>query len=65
MAWFVEILKSQLEENLTKYCIIKYLILLKLQNMMDTNVDLLQNRLFDKKNFLVAVLKMRIFQAKN
>ena len=37
------IFKIQLEEQfLIKYCVIKLLILLKVQNMMDINVDLLQ-----------------------
>ena len=36
MTWFLEILKMYLEEQLLiKHCLIKYLILLKTQNMMD------------------------------
>ena len=36
MTWLMEILKISLEEQLLiKYCIIKHLILLKFQNMMD------------------------------
>ena len=36
MTWFMEILKMYLEEQLLiKHCVIKYLILLKTQNMMD------------------------------
>ena len=36
MTWFMEILKMYLEEQLLiKYCVIKYLILLKTKNMMD------------------------------
>ena len=38
-----EDLKIKLEEQLLiKHCVIKHLILLKIQNMMDINVDLLQ-----------------------
>ena len=35
------------DQLLIKYCMIKHLILLKIQNMMDINMDLLQ--FFDKK----------------
>ena len=39
MAWLIEILKIYLEEWLMiKYYVIKYLILLKIQNMIDGNV---------------------------
>ena len=39
MAWILEILKIYLEEwQMIKYYVIKYLILLKIQNMMDGNV---------------------------
>ena len=42
MTWLMEILKIKLEEQLLmKYCIIKHLILLKIQNMMDVNAELL------------------------
>ena len=43
MAWLMVILKIELEEQLLiKYCVIKHLILLKIQNMMDISVDLLR-----------------------
>ena len=50
----MEILKVYIEEQLLiKYYVIKHLILLKIQNMMDINVDLLQAsmvyKFFDKK----------------
>ena len=57
-----------------KICMIKHLILLKSQNIMDINMDLLQCSIsFLIKNLLrlpinlllVVVLKMRIFQTKN
>ena len=58
--------KDLLEEQfLIKYCVIKHLILLKIQNMMDINVDLLQwftNFLI--KKLLLVVSKMRIFQTR-
>ena len=44
----------------------KVLILLKIQNMMDINVDLLQWSIIVLiKKLLVVVLKMRIFQTNN
>ena len=44
----------------------KHLILLKIQNMMDINADLLQWCVdFLIKKLLIVVLKMRIFQRKN
>ena len=59
MTWLIENFKIQLEEQLLiKYCGIKHLILLKIQNMMDINVDLLQwpgNFLI--KKLLVELLK--------
>ena len=43
MTWLMEILKIQLEEHLLiKYCVIKHLILLKIQNIMDTKEAMLQ-----------------------
>ena len=43
MTCIVEILKIKLEEKLLmKFCVIKHLILLKIQNMMDIYVDVLQ-----------------------
>ena len=43
MAWFMKILKIYLEEQLLmKYYLIKLLTLLKIQNIIDINVDLLQ-----------------------
>ena len=51
---------------LIKYCIIKYLILLKIWNMMRIKGILFQWFIsFLIKNFLVMVLKMRIFQTNN
>ena len=45
---------------------IKHLTLLKIQDMMDINVDLLQWSVnFLIKKLLLVVLKMRIFQATN
>ena len=47
---------------------IKHFILLKIQNMMDINVDLLQWLiifLIKKKKLLVVVLRMKIFIIKN
>ena len=47
---------------------IKHFILLKIQNMMDINVDLLQwfiIFLIIKKKLLVVVLRMKIFIIKN
>ena len=46
--------------------VLKHLILLKIQNMMDINVDLLQSSInFLTKKSLVVVLKMKIFLIKN
>ena len=56
----MEILKIYLEEQfLTKYYMIKHLILLKFQNMMDFNVDLLQWFIifFDKNSSATPVNK--------
>ena len=52
---------------LIKYCVIKYLILLKIQNMMDIKNVLLQWSInfFDKKKCLTVVLKTRICQTSN
>ena len=47
---------------------IKHFILLKIQNMMDINVDLLQwfiIFLIKQKKLLVVVLRMKIFIIKN
>ena len=47
---------------------IKHFILLKIQNMMDINVDLLQwfiIFLIKKKKLLVVALRMKIFIIKN
>ena len=44
------------EKLLIKYCVIKHLILLKIRNMMNINVDLLQWFInFLKKNLLLRV----------
>ena len=43
MTWLMEISNIQIEEQLLiKYYVIKHSVLLKIQNMMDINVDLLQ-----------------------
>ena len=43
MTWFMEILKvKQDEQILIKYCLMKHLILLKIQNVIEINVNLLQ-----------------------
>ena len=43
MTWLMENLKIKLEEQLLiKYCVIKHLVLLKIQNMMDIKRVLLQ-----------------------
>ena len=42
MIWYIDILKIYLEQLMMKYYVIKHLILLKIQNMIDINVDLLQ-----------------------
>ena len=59
----MDILKIELEEEvMIKYCVIKHLVLLKIQKMMDTKQVLLQwftNSLI--KILPAAVLKMRIF----
>ena len=50
MTWLIEILKTWLEEQLLiKYCVIKHLILLRIQNMMNIKEILLQW----SKNFLI------------
>ena len=71
-AWFqhdmaIEILIIRLEEQvLIRYCVIKHLILLKIQNMMDINIDLLQYFItFLTKKLLIKILKMKIFLIKN
>ena len=62
--WLMEILKIELDEQLLiKYYMIKHLILLKIQNMMDINVDLLQWSInFLIKKLLALVLKIIMFQ---
>ena len=53
MAWLMEILKIKPEEQLLiKYCVIKHLLLLKIQNMMDIDAYLLQWSI----NFLIKKL---------
>ena len=43
MIWLIGILKTYLEEHhLIRYYVIKYLVLLRIQTMMDTKVILLQ-----------------------
>ena len=58
MMRLMEILKIYLEEELLiKYCVIKHLILLKILNVMDIHVDLLQRSIifFDKKTSSGAI----------
>ena len=64
MTWLMEIIKTELEEQLlTKYFVIKHLILLKIRNMMDIKGVLLECfKKFLMQKLLVAVLKMRICQ---
>ena len=59
-AWLIEILKSCLEEQLLiKYCVIKHLILLKHQDVMDIKEVLLQRFTnFSIKNLQVMLLHM-------
>ena len=66
-ARLMEILKIQLEKQLLiKYDVIKNLILLKIRNMIDINVDLLQwSTSILIKRILVMASKMRIFRTKN
>ena len=56
MTWFMEILKvKQDEQILIKYCLMKHLILLKIQNVIEINVNLLQqstNSLIEKSALL-------------
>ena len=55
----------QHDMQLIKYYMIKHLIFLKIQNMMDINVDLLQLFIsFLIKNFSRGI-KMRLFQTNN
>ena len=64
----MEILKIYLKEQLLiKYYVIKHLILLKIQNMMDIKEVLLQwfKNFLIKSPLLVMVLKMKICQTKN
>ena len=57
--WFMEILKTFLKEQfLINYHIIKQLILLKIQNVMDINLDLLQ--WFMVKSFLMLLLHVQL-----
>ena len=52
MVWLMEILKIYLEETpLTNYYMIKCLILLKIQNMINTNADLLPQLFTTVYNF--------------
>ena len=57
MTWFMKILKvKQDEQTLIKYCLMKYLILLKIQTVIEINVNLVHqstNSLI-KKSALLA-----------
>ena len=67
MTWLMEILNTYLEEQLLiKYYVIKHLILLKIQNMININVYLLH--WFTKfliRKLQAVILKIRIGQTKN
>ena len=67
MTWFMVILNIKLEEQLLiKYFMKKHLALLKIRNMMDINVDLLQWSItFWIKRLQVKQVKMKIFVIKN
>ena len=60
LAFSFQILRICIEEQLLKkYYLIKHLILLKIQNMMDINADLLQWFIdFLIKSIMVVVLKL-------
>ena len=59
MAWLMEILKIYLEEHLLiKYSVIKHLILLKIWNMMDININVDLLKWFIK--FLIEKLLLRL-----
>ena len=62
MAWLIEILKVNLEEQLPiKSYMIMQLILLKIQNIMDTNVELRQGFTnFLIKSFLELILQVKL-----
>ena len=54
------------EQSLIKYCVIRYLILLKIRNMMVVKRVLFQWFInFLIKRPLLVVLKMRVFKTKN
>ena len=58
MTWLMKILKIYLEQQfLVKHCMINHLLLLKVPNMIDINVDLLQWSI--NHRIQVAVLKMK------
>ena len=67
MIWLMEVLRVCLEEQLLiKYYLIKDLILLKIQNLMDIKKVLLQCFInFLIKVLLVAVLKVKLSQNSN
>ena len=61
MIWFMEILCIEIEEQLLiKYYVIKNLISLKIQNMMDIKLALMIYRFFDKKTFGSGIKKCSI-----
>ena len=58
MVWFMEISNSEIvEQLLIKYSVIKHLILVKIKNMMDINVYLLQEPI----NFLIKKFFYKFF----
>ena len=61
MTWLIGILSICLEEQLLiKYYMIKHLVWLKIQNMIDINVELLQWFI----DFLIKSVKVVILKAK-
>ena len=67
MEWLMLILKISLDKQLLiKYCVIKHLLLLKIQNMMHIKEIFLHCsiKFFDKK-LLAVVLKVKIFVIMN
>ena len=67
MIWHMEVLRIWLEEQpLIKYYMLKHLLLLKIRNMMDINVDLLQWFInFWRKSHMPVLLKIELYRAKN
>ena len=60
MRWLMEILNIEIEERLIKYCVIKYLMFLKIRNTPDTKRVLLQWFIyfFLSKNYTLVQTKV-------